>query len=701
MMSRFDKFFAGWTIGRRIRFMFYLALVALVIVLLATGVSFVRDQQLAKQIEEQDVLGFEHARDLAERLRVIQEGFVAAAQEEDLEKVLALEEQKTELILPSIERRLGQPSLLVQQRVSEQAEREGGTASGESDLAAVTASQELGPPLFPPAVQERLQAKTETFFEESARQARQGIRLARGELTFEDFDQGGFQRVDQAVKDLDSELNALTDSQKRGIKDGFAEANRRRQITFLFNLTLAVLVLILLWIISRRVSDSVVSGIDQAVAIANRLAKGDTQGSVEVTSRDELGQLLLAMQRMLEYFQETEEVARGIADGDLTVEAEPRSEEDRFGYAFRGMIANLRTMIGNVKEASAQVATSADEISASSGQITEGAKEQSTSTEETSATMVEMAAQIDSVAQSSGALATNVDQTSASIQEMGVSIEQVARSAEELLTSVEETSATIEEMTASINSIEGKVRVVDEVSRKAAELASEGGQELSQVIQSIGTSSQDIGKIVRIIEDIADQTNLLALNAAIEAAHAGEAGKGFAVVAEEVKRLAERSMNSTREIAGFTHRVQEDTEQAVEITRRVLADIVDSVTRTTDLVAEVYTATQEQSSGAAQIVSTSANMQHVTRQLAFAAKEQANGAGEIIKAVDMMNRMTQQVADGSREQKQGGDLVVKAVERIAQVAQQNLSAAEQLSSATLALAKEADRLQNMAEVFRV
>ncbi len=658
MMSWLDRFFAGWSIERRIRFMFYLALVALTIVLLVTGISFVRDQQLAQQIQKQNVPAFGLARDLSEQLKDLTRGFRDAQEafEADwLDDLVA----KKELFLTSADRKEDDKPLL------EDGRRRGITDSFIS------------------------------YYEATDRMTRAGI-LSGGEQDLE-----AIQKSQSSLKDLQGRLGRLLEEKNEEMDQSFKEANRRRQITFFFNLALAVLVLVLLWGMSRRVSRSVVDGIHQAVAVAHRLAEGDIEGSIEATSDDEVGELLKAMQRVLDYLQASEKVARGIAEGDLTVDAEPRSEKDRFGYAFRGMVANLRTMIGNVKEASAQVATSADEISASSGQITEGAKEQSTSTEETSATMVEMAAQIDSVAQSSGALATNVDQTSASIQEMGVSIEQVARSAEELLTSVEETSATIEEMTASITSIEAKVRVVDEVSRKAAELANDGGKELSEVIQSIGTSSQDIGKIVRIIEDIADQTNLLALNAAIEAAHAGEAGKGFAVVAEEVKRLAERSVNSTREIAGFTHRVQEDTDQAVEITRRVLADIVDSVTRTTDLVAEVYTATQEQSSGAAQIVSTSANMQHVTRQLAFAAKEQANGAGEIIKAVSMMNRMTQQVADGSREQKQGGDLVVKAVERIAQVAQQNLSAAEQLSSATLALANEADRLQRMAEVFRV
>lgn len=507
--------------------------------------------------------------------------------------------------------------------------------------------------------------------------------------------------VIQAINQLSSRLDEFSAAKKEEMENAFQRAGQRRSNFLILLVVVVAISLVLMFLVSVYVTRSVTRAVGQAADVADRLSQGDMSSRITVTSDDELGQLLQAMQRMLDYLHEAEGVAKAIADGDLTVQVNPRSEQDSFGNAFQGMIGNLRSMIGNVKEAAGQVATSADEISASSMQITEGAKTQSTSTEETSATMVEMAAQIDSVAQSSGALASNVDQTSASIQEMGASIEQGARSAEELLTSVEETSATIEEMTASINSIEGKVQVVDQVSRSAAQLAADGGEELSNVIMGIGTSSKDIGKIVRIIEDIADQTNLLALNAAIEAAHAGEAGKGFAVVADEVKRLAERSVNSTREITGFIDRVQQDTEQAVELTRTVLNDIVQSVKKTTDLVAEVYAATQEQSGGAQQIVTTALNMQNVTRQLAYAAKEQANGAGDIMRAVEMMNQMTQQVADGSREQKQGGDLVVKAVERIAQVAQQNLTSAEQLSSATLALANEADRLQKMAEVFRL
>jgi len=481
-----------------------------------------------------------------------------------------------------------------------------------------------------------------------------------------------------------------------------ARANSRRSVQvftfigFLVFVFVGILAALSIWTLR-----SVTQPLARAVEAADRVSQGDLGVELEAASDDETGRLLAALSRMMDYFREMARVANAIAEGDLTVKIEPRSPADTLGHAFHTMIDNLGSMIGRLKTSAGQVASTSEEISASAAQINKGAERQSASTEETSSTMVEMASQIDSVAQSTQNLASNVDETSSSIHEMGASIEQVAKNAESMRESVAANSTTIERLIESIRANAERVQQVDEDSQQTAQGTQEGGERLSELIEGIGSSTRNIGKIVELIEEIADQTNLLALNAAIEAARAGEAGRGFAVVADEVKRLAERSVESTREISSVVASVQEDTSRATELAQEILGQMVGSVNRTRELVGQIFRHTEEQSSGASEVLSTSQRMQLVAEQLAAAARDQADGVQQILRAVESMNRMTQQVAEASGEQKRGGDLVVRAVEEIAEVAQQNLAATEQLSTATFSLASEADRLQEMSSVFEV
>jgi methyl-accepting chemotaxis protein len=227
-------------------------------------------------------------------------------------------------------------------------------------------------------------------------------------------------------------------------------------------------------------------------------------------------------------------LAEQVSKGDLTTEirSQSRCEIGWLEHSMRQMVKNLRQIVTQITASSRAVATSAEEISASSTQMAKGAESQSSSTEETSSTMVEIASQMQHLARNAEALAANVDQTSASIQQMSATLSQTADNGDVLLRAVEEATATLGAMIDNIGRIAGRVHLVDQVSQQSVTDTRQHGARLQQSINSIGERSDEIGKIVKVIEGIADQTNLLALNAAIEAARAGDAGKGFAVVAD-------------------------------------------------------------------------------------------------------------------------------------------------------------------------
>ncbi len=400
----------------------------------------------------------------------------------------------------------------------------------------------------------------------------------------------------------------------------------------------------------------------------------------------------------------TEQAFR-ISRNDLTETPLPSSRKDELGTlsnTFCLMVSNLREMVGQILSVSRKVEHSAREISTATEQVGQGAETQSNATEENSSAMVEMATQIQQMAQNAENLAASVEETTMAIQEMNATLTQTAANGETLLSVIDDTSITLSRMKETVRTVSSAIEQVESMSKVSEKDVRESSNQLQRSINSIGQYSDEIGKIIGVIDEIADQTNLLALNAAIEAARAGEAGKGFAVVADEVKRLAERSAKATKEISAIIQQVQTDTHSSVQMADEILNRIVQSIEKTARLVREASAATNEHENASEKLLLTATNMTDLSRQIVTASKENASGTHEIELSSRHMTELTKQMRDATAEQKRGGEMIIQSIEEIAEVAKQNLSLVEgQMTLAVQTLAEEAQALKNQVDRFKL
>jgi methyl-accepting chemotaxis protein len=204
----------------------------------------------------------------------------------------------------------------------------------------------------------------------------------------------------------------------------------------------------------------------------------------------------------------------------------------------------------------------------------------------------------------------------------------------------------MEELGATVKQNADNARQANQLAMSASTVAVQGGQVVSDVVETmrgINESSRKIADIIGVIDGIAFQTNILALNAAVEAARAGEQGRGFAVVAGEVRSLAQRSAEAAKEIKGLigtsVERVEHGT-QLVDKAGETMAEVVSAIRRVTDIMGEISAASSEQSAGVSQVGEAVTQMDHATQQnaalveqMAAAAGSLSNQARELVQAV--------------------------------------------------------------------
>jgi methyl-accepting chemotaxis protein/ABC-type oligopeptide transport system substrate-binding subunit len=444
-----------------------------------------------------------------------------------------------------------------------------------------------------------------------------------------------------------------------------------------------------------------------------------------------------------------------ITAGDLSLTARDivsETQSMRTAAAMRALVANLERTIRRFGQLASDVSRASEQISGRSRVLARSATDQLSSTETTSASVTQIDQSINNVRRSMEELSANAEETSTSILEMSASIEEVSRIADTLSEFVEQTSSAIEEMVASINEvatntesfssfatqtassmvemnatteeIRNSARQSSELARYVTDAATEGRsavegtvdgmrkiqvavEEAKGALSDLGERSQEIGDIVRVIDDIAGQTNLLALNAAIIAAQAGERGRGFAVVADEIRDLSERTSVSTEEIRTLISNVQKGVGRAAEqmtissdrvadgvgLTARasqVLDKILELTGRSTNSISEIARATEEQARGSAAATAAIEEVTKMVQTTAAATQQQSQTSRKIGEQAAMVRDYTKHLKRAMNEQETGSRAISRAMENIMGLVQTVLESTSVLAAESSAIVKSMD-----------
>jgi methyl-accepting chemotaxis protein len=318
--------------------------------------------------------------------------------------------------------------------------------------------------------------------------------------------------------------------------------------------------------------DAVIAPLNVSARYVDLISKGDIPAQITDTYNGDFNLIKNNLNMLIAAMNDITAAAEEIANGNLTVELQERSGQDKLMQALSAMVAGLTRTVTDIRSIAGEVAAASQSISTASVQVSKGASAQAAAAEEASSSMEEMV--------------SNIKQNADNAQQ------------------------------------------TDKIANKSAKDAQDSGKSVLEAVAAM----KEIANKISIIEEIARQTNLLALNAAIEAARAGEHGKGFAVVAAEVRKLAERSQKAAGEINQLSATTLKVSEKSGEMLEKVVPDIQ----RTAELVQEISAASKEQDTGAEQINKALQQLEQVIQQNASAAEEMASTTEELTGQSDQL-----------------------------------------------------------------
>ncbi|MCB0192650.1 MAG: methyl-accepting chemotaxis protein [Anaerolineae bacterium] len=499
---------------------------------------------------------------------------------------------------------------------------------------------------------------------------------------------------------MDNARAVLAEAKQSGVDwlmaaqaDNEAAITLMNQITIWGTILAAVVGFVLVFILARSLSGAA----RQVAYIADGIARGELDHSITVNSNDEMGEMAASFQQMVAYLQEIARAARELAQGNLTVEVKPQSERDVLGNVFQQMIRDLRQLIGQVSANAVNVGTTSAQLSANADQ--------------TGQATTQIATTMQQIAYSNAEQADNITRTVSSVEQMRHYIENVAMGAQEQAQAVNLASTVANQISTAIEQVAGNVDSVTNEASNAAQAARTGAKtvddtvkgievikskvDLSAIkIQEMGQHSNQIGLIVETIESIASQTNLLALNAAIEAARAGEQGKGFAVVADEVRKLAEKSAEATKDISSLIYAMQQTVADAIQAMDEGTREVESGVVRA-----------QEAGHALATIINAAEKVDRQASEALSATHQMNNSSVELIKAMKRVSNVVEENTATTKEMAASAEEVDQAIKNIVSIGEENSAAVEEVSASTEEMNAQVEdvtsSVQSLAEMAQI